>query len=82
MLIRLSMLKGADQCWFCIWLWFAEGPANTELLAINTLNACGSSHPEELSKNTSMQPKASFFRHEMQVASACPAGSRSGKTCL
>lgn len=32
---------GADQCWSCFWLWFAESSANTELLAVITLNARG-----------------------------------------
>lgn len=50
---KVKHVKGADHCWSCFWLQFAEGSANTELLAINTLNACRSSCLDKLCKNTS-----------------------------
>jgi len=49
----VKCVKGADHCWSCFWLESAEGSANTEPLAVNTLHACRSSRLDEDCKNTS-----------------------------
>lgn len=43
MLVRLSMLKEQTTAGLVFWLQFALGSANTEPLAVDALNACGSS---------------------------------------
>lgn len=76
--------KGADHCWSCFRLWFAEGSANTEPLIVTIPNTCRSSCLDELCKNTSKDPttQSKLLQTQLQVASACPGGSLPGKTCL
>lgn len=59
---QVKHVKGAGHCRSSFWLQFAEGSANREPLAVNTLNACESSCLDKFCKNTSKATQSKFLQ--------------------